>query len=65
MTDLSKPTQQWDSCGVYDIRDGGSDIPYASGKFDNALDFLDWYSVPLMDGFGLIIIDDTNPSLYI
>lgn len=50
---------------MYDIRDNGSDIPYASGKFKNALDFLDWYSVPLMSGFGLIIIDDTNPSLYI
>ena len=65
MMDLNKPTTQWDQCGVHDIRDGGSDIAYASGKFANALDFLDWYAVPLMDGFGIIIIDDTDSkSLY-
>ena len=67
MTNLNKPTTQWDQCGVHDIRNGNENIPYASGKaqFANALDFLDWYGVPLMTGFGMIIIDDTKAeSLY-
>ena len=59
---LNAPTEQWDQCGVYDIRNGNSDIPYGSkfDHFNNALSFLDWYGMPLMDGFGFIIIDNTG-----
>ena len=65
MTKLKDPTLQWDQCGVYNIRDDNKDIPYASRFFPNALDFLDWYGIPLMEGFGIIIIDDTKAkSLY-
>ena len=60
MTNLNLPTKQWDQCGVYDIRNGNADIAYGSkfSNFNNALAFLDWYGMPLMEGFGFIIIDD-------
>lgn len=25
----------------------------------NALDFLEWYGIPKMSGFGIVIVDDT------
>ena len=61
-TGLNKPTKQFDACGVYDIKNGGAPIPNGSTKKEwaNALDFLEWYGIPEMEGFGIIIVDDTN-----
>ena len=28
------------------------------------MSFLEWYGIPHMDGFGIIIIDDENTGLY-
>jgi hypothetical protein len=63
---LNAPTNVFDACGAYDFKNGGNPISKGS-KFEawsDALNFLEWYGVPLMDGFGIIIIDnesDGNP----
>ena len=61
---LSDPTEIFDSCGVYD--DEGTPVPKPSQspEWDTALKFLEWYQVPLMDGFGIIIVDDENEGQY-
>jgi len=57
-TDLiSKPTENFDDCGL--IINGSSVAkPSRKKEFANVLDFMEWYQVPLMHGFGIIIIDD-------
>jgi len=57
---LNEPTKIFDKCGVYDFKNGGAVISKGSenSAWQNAQDFLEWYGVPHMDGFGLIIIDD-------
>lgn len=64
MDKLSSPTEIFDNCGAYDRNEGiipkGSVYP----SWKDALSFLEWYGIPEMAGFGIIIIDDTNPALY-
>ena len=66
MTELSKPTEIFDSCGAYGFK--GSGDPIAKGSkfaaWQDALSFLEWYGIPHMDKFGIIIIDDLNPTKY-
>ena len=60
---LNAPTKIFDACGVYDINTGDS-IPRGSRKkeWDNALSFLEWYGLPQMEGFGVIIIDTMSEN---
>lgn len=60
---LSDPTEMFDNCGVYD---DGNAVPKPSQypKWNTALNFLEWYGVPLMNDFGIIIIDDENQEQY-
>ena len=62
---LSKPTTIFDDCGSYDKYTGDT-IPRGSlyGKWTTVLDFLEWYQVQLMSGFGIIIIDESTPDEY-
>lgn len=57
---LNNFTKVFDKCGIYD-RDGNG-IPYASEHepFDSVLSFMNWYKVPKMEDFGIIIIDETS-----
>ena len=66
MTELSKPTEIFDSCGAYDLKNDGNPIAKGSkfSAWKDALSFLEWYGIPHMDGFGIIIMDDTNPTKY-
>ena len=61
---LSDPTEMFDNCGVN--LDGGTAVarPSVGPTWKTALDFLEWYQVPLMPGFGIIIIDDENKDQY-
>ena len=60
---LNEPTEMFDNCGVYD--DGTAIAkPSQYPKWTEALSFLEWYGVPLMDHFGVIIIDDENTDQY-
>lgn len=63
---LNKPTTQFDACGAYDLKNGGEAIAKGSQKkeWSDALSFLEWYGIPHMEGFGIIIIDDENTALY-
>jgi len=53
----------FDNCGVYD---GKTAVPKPSiyEKWDTMLKFLEWYGVPKMKGFGIILIDDLNQNQY-
>ena len=66
MTALANVTYIFDACGAYDFKNDGN--PIAKGSqfeaWGNALSFLEWYGIPLMEGFGIIIIDDENPNKY-
>jgi len=44
----------------------GDSIPYGSTyePFNNVLSFFNWYRIPLMKDFGIIIIDDQNKGKY-
>ena len=57
---LNTATTVFDACGAYDFKDGGTPIAKGSKYKDwgDALSFLEWYGIPLMDGFGIIIIDN-------
>lgn len=57
---LNNFTKTFDKCGLND-REGNS-IPFSSDHepFDSVLSFLNWYKVPQMEGFGVIIIDETS-----
>ena len=48
------------------MKNGNEAIPKGSEKkeWSDALSFLEWYGIPHMDGFGIIIIDDENTGLY-
>ena len=61
---LNGPTQIFDACGAYDIHNGGDAISKGSKfpKWQDALSFIEWYGIPLMSGFGIIIIDDRENS---
>jgi hypothetical protein len=74
---LNEPTEIFDSCGAYNVAGGavengkgedelGAAIRKGSKftKWDNALKFLEWYGIPYMDGFGIVIIDNLNPDKY-
>jgi len=69
LTKIAEPTFMFDNCGAYDLNTGDGDTPINRGstfpEWGNALSFLEWYGVPLMNGFGIIIIDDENPTLYV
>lgn len=60
---LSAPTEMFDNCGVYD-GSGAVPKPSQEEKWNTALKFLEWYKVPLMEGFGIILIDDENQDQY-
>ena len=57
---LNEPTKIFDDCGANDIKDGGGGVPYGSKKaeWSNAVKFFNWYGIPEMEGFGVIIIND-------
>ena len=63
---ISDVTTIFDSCGAYDFKNSN---PVSKGsKYDDwkdALTFLEWYGIPHMDNFGIIVIDNENPSKYI
>ena len=55
---LTKPTEIFDNCGVYD-KDGNSITrPSGDDKFKDAITFLEWYGVQLLPRFGFIIVDN-------
>ena len=58
-TILNAPTTIFDSCGVNDFKKG-SGVPRGSKnpEWGDALSFLEWYGLPQMEGFGVIIIDN-------
>lgn len=58
-SELKKPTEMFDNCGVYDNKTAIAK-PSQYPKWTEALSFLEWYGVPLMNHFGIIIIDDEN-----
>ena len=62
---LNNYTKVFDKCGAYDM-DGETAVEKGSTfkKWDNALNFIEEFGVPEMDGFGIIIIDDSNPKQY-
>ena len=64
---LNFPTKMFDTCGAYDFKNGGAQISKGSEKseWQNALDFLEWYGLPYMEGFGVIIIEDQAPNKYL
>ena len=64
ITKLNGPTEIFDACGAYDIHKGGAAISKGSNfeKWQDALSFLEWYGIPHMDGFGIIIIDNREGS---
>jgi len=67
MTKLSEPTEIFDNCGAYDINtEGGPTIAKGSTfeAWKDALSFLEWYGIPHMDGFGIIIIDNVKKTKY-
>ena len=67
LKEVAKPTKMFDSCGAYDFKNGGDAIAKGS-KFEawgDALSFLEWYGIPHMKDFGIIVIDDENPNLYV
>ena len=62
---LADVTTIFDSCGAYDFKNGNS--VSKGSKFDDwkdALTFLEWYGLPHMKDFGIIVIDNENPSKY-
>lgn len=65
---LNAPTKIFDSCGVIDETDSENpvNIPYGSkyDGWDNVIKFFNWYGIPEMSGFGLIIINDKNTQNY-
>ena len=62
---LGKPTTQFDSCGIQ-ITDPSYTYSLGSSypAWQDALSFLEWYQIPLMSTFGMIIVDDTNTQKY-
>ena len=64
ITKLNGPTSIFDACGAYDIHNGGDAIAKGSkfSKWQDALSFIEWYGIPHMSGFGIIIIDDRENS---
>ena len=61
-TILNAPTTIFDSCGVYDLN--GNGIPRGSKNpaWQDALSFLEWYGLPQMEGFGIIIVDNMGEN---
>ena len=62
---LNAPTAIFDQCGAYDKNNGNlvaRGSSYAPWK--TALDFLEWYQVPLQQDFGIIIVDDERTIDY-
>jgi len=57
---LNKNTYIFDTCGTYDFKNDGAVISKGSEKqeWSDALSFLEWYGIPHMEGFGLVILDD-------
>ena len=53
---LNNSTKIFDACGVK----GMSNYQRPSKKWDNALEFLEWFGLPLMEGFEFIIIDNMD-----
>ena len=39
-------------------------ISKGSKKWATALDFLEWYGIPLMPGFGIVIVDNLHKDKY-
>ena len=61
---LGKPTEQFDNCGAYDIDNGNEPIvrPSTFDKWKNALSFLEYYGIPHLPNFGIIIFYDEDPE---
>ena len=58
---LTKPTEIFDNCGVYDKNGDGSSITRPStieAIFGDALTFLEWYGIKLLPGFNFVIVDN-------
>lgn len=60
-SDIASATDSFDNCGVY-VDSKPVPFPSKNEKFKSAMSFMEWYGVPLMKDFGLIIIDDSNLS---
>lgn len=60
---LGNKTTKFDACGAYD---GDDAVPHPSkyDKWKNCIEFLEWYGVPMMPGFGIVIINDVSGSSY-
>ena len=60
---LNEPTKIFDACGAID---GDESVPYGSDHepWNNAVNFFNWYGIPEMEGFGVIIINDKNAQKY-
>ena len=59
--DLAETTEIFDACGAYvGEGDDAVSVPYGSENSDwnNAVNFFNWYGIPEMEGFGVIIIND-------
>lgn len=58
---LRSPTEVFDDCGVY-INGESVPKPSRNENWKTALDFMEWYGLPLMDGFGIILVDDSEEA---
>lgn len=55
---LSKPSEIFDNCGVFDKNGDAITRPSENANFQDALTFLEWYGVILLSDFGFIIVDN-------
>lgn len=58
---LRNPTEAFDDCGVY-INGNAIPKPSRDKNWKTALDFMEFYGVPLMSGFGIIFVDDSEDA---
>lgn len=59
---LTKPTEIFDNCGVFDKNGDAITRPSENANFQDALTFLEWYGVILLSDFGFIIVDNMAPE---
>jgi len=60
----------FEKCGAYNGAKEDKDVDPVPNKYDdfhasnwgNSVDFLEWFGVVMMSGFGVIIVDDTDNS---
>ena len=61
---LGEPTKQFDNCGAYDVDNDKAPIvtPSKFEKWQDALSFLEYYGIPHLPNFGIVIFYDSDPE---